>query len=68
MPDLRNKGCIRRRRCRQCGSCPQRCSDRSNVVDFATPVQRVDARSSGKGSQLVLGTDGAFESMAYQTR
>ena len=38
-----------------------------NVVDFATPVQRVDARSSGKGSQLVLSTDGAFESMAYQT-
>jgi len=38
-----------------------------NVVDFATPVQRVDARNSGKGSQLVLSTDGAFESMAYQT-
>jgi type IV pilus assembly protein PilQ len=38
-----------------------------NVVDFATPVQRVDARASGKGSQLVLSTDGAFESMAYQT-
>ena len=38
-----------------------------NVVDFATPVQRVDARSAGKGSQLVLSTDGAFESMAYQT-
>ncbi len=38
-----------------------------NVVDFATPVQRVDARNSGKGSQLVLSTDGEFESMAYQT-
>lgn len=38
-----------------------------NVVDFATPVQRVDARMAGKGSQLVLSTDGAFESMAYQT-
>ena len=38
-----------------------------NVVDFATPVQRVDARNAGAGTQLVLTTDGAFESMAYQT-
>lgn len=38
-----------------------------NVADFATPVQRVDARPSGNGAQLVLNTNGAFESMAYQT-
>ncbi|MGB3873212.1 MAG: type IV pilus secretin PilQ family protein [Stenotrophomonas sp.] len=38
-----------------------------NVVDFATPVQRIDARPSGHGSQLVLSTQGAFESLAYQT-
>ncbi len=38
-----------------------------NVIDFATPVQRVEARSAGKGSQLVLSTSGAFDSMAYQT-
>ena len=38
-----------------------------NVVDFATPVQRIDAKPSGKGSQLVLSTQGAFESLAYQT-
>ena len=38
-----------------------------NVTDFATPVQRVDAHSSGAGSQLVLSTDGSFESLAYQT-
>jgi type IV pilus assembly protein PilQ len=38
-----------------------------NVVDFATPVQRVDAHSAGAGSQLVLSTNGAFESLAYQT-
>src|SRR5690606_12501500 len=38
-----------------------------NVVDFATPVQRVDGRPSGKGTQLVLSTQGAFESLAYQT-
>lgn len=38
-----------------------------NVVDFATPVQRVDARASGSGAQLVLSTTGPYESMAYQT-
>ena len=38
-----------------------------NVVDFATPVQRVEARTAGNGSQLVLSTSGGFESMAYQT-
>src|SRR5690606_14004888 len=38
-----------------------------NVTDFATPVQRIDASASGTGSQIVLSTDGPFESMAYQT-
>ena len=38
-----------------------------NVADFATPVQRIDARPSGHGSQLVLNMSGAFESLAYQT-
>nr|ARO49610.1 fimbrial protein [Xylella fastidiosa] len=38
-----------------------------NVVDFATPVQRIDAKPMGKGAQLVLSTKGAFESLAYQT-
>lgn len=38
-----------------------------NVADFATPVDRVDARASGKGTQLVLSTHGAFESLAYQS-
>ncbi len=38
-----------------------------NVVDFATPVQRIDAKPSGHGSQLVLSTSGQFESLAYQT-
>lgn len=37
-----------------------------NVVDFATPVQRIDAKPSGQGSQLVLSTNGPFESLAYQ--
>lgn len=38
-----------------------------NVTDFATPVQRIDAKPSGGGSQLVLSTTGPFESLAYQT-
>ena len=38
-----------------------------NVSDFATPVQQIDARASGAGTQFVLETNGAYESMAYQT-
>ena len=38
-----------------------------NVVDFATPVQRIDSRTSGRGTKLVLTTSGQFESLAYQT-
>ena len=38
-----------------------------NVTDFATPVQRIDASQAGTGSRIVLSTDGAFETMAYQS-
>jgi len=38
-----------------------------NVTDFATPVQRIEARATSSGTQLVLGTQGNFESMAYQS-
>ncbi|MFT3669401.1 MAG: type IV pilus secretin PilQ family protein [Pseudoxanthomonas sp.] len=38
-----------------------------NVVDFATPVQRVEAQSKAGGTQLVLSTRGDFESLAYQS-
>ncbi|TDK23299.1 type IV pilus secretin PilQ [Luteimonas aestuarii] len=38
-----------------------------NVVDFATPVQRIDASQGGNGTRVVLSTRGGFESMAYQT-
>jgi type IV pilus assembly protein PilQ len=38
-----------------------------DVSDFATPVDRVDARSRGNGSILVLQTSGPFESLAYQS-
>ncbi|MDR1075455.1 MAG: type IV pilus secretin PilQ [Xanthomonadaceae bacterium] len=38
-----------------------------NVADFATPVQRIDTRPYGGGTQLVLSTKGDYESLAYQT-
>jgi len=38
-----------------------------NVVDFATPVQRIDAAPNAGGTQIVLSTNGPYESMAYQT-
>ncbi|QDH69174.1 type IV pilus secretin PilQ [Marilutibacter alkalisoli] len=38
-----------------------------NVTDFATPVQRIDARNSGNGTMLTLSTKGNYESMAYQS-
>ncbi|MDQ3056212.1 MAG: type IV pilus secretin PilQ family protein [Pseudomonadota bacterium] len=38
-----------------------------NVTDFATPVQRIDASGNGAGTRLVLSTNGAFETLAYQT-
>ena len=37
-----------------------------NVADFATPVQSIDSRNDANGGRIVLGTNGAFESMAYQ--
>ena len=38
-----------------------------NVEDFATPVQRIDARPSGAGTQLVLATRGEVDSLAWQS-
>ena len=37
-----------------------------NVADFATPVRSIDSRNDSSGGQIVLSTNGAFESMAYQ--
>jgi len=66
MPDLRNQadGVIV-----DVGnaSLPASLQRQLNVVDFATPVQRVDARNAGSGTQLVLSTRGDFDSMAYQS-
>lgn len=38
-----------------------------DVTDFATPVQRIDAKPYSGGTQLVLSTNTAFESLAYQS-
>jgi type IV pilus assembly protein PilQ len=38
-----------------------------DVTDFATPVTRIDANQGAQGTQVVLSTEGAFESMAYQS-
>ena len=66
MPDLRNQGASV---IVDVGNAvlPSALQRPMNVVDFATPVQRVDAHSAGGGTQLVLSTNGAFESLAYQS-
>ncbi len=66
MPDLRNQG---NNVVVDVGNAtlPAALQKPINVVDFATPVQRVDAHSAGGGTQLVLSTNGLYESLAYQT-
>ncbi|RYZ70018.1 MAG: type IV pilus secretin PilQ family protein [Lysobacteraceae bacterium] len=66
MPDLRNQG---NSVVVDVGNAtlPATLQKPMNVVDFATPVQRVNAHSAGTGSQVVLSTSGEFESLAYQT-
>ena len=38
-----------------------------DVRDFATPVQNVEAHATSSGTELVLGMNGSFEPMAYQS-
>jgi len=40
---------------------------RLDVTDFATPVTRIDPSSKDGGLQLVIATEGLFETSAYQT-
>jgi len=46
---------------------PEQLQKPLNVTDFATPVQRIEAKPYGGGTQLVLSTSSAFESLAYQS-
>ncbi|KGQ20090.1 Type IV pilus biogenesis protein PilQ [Lysobacter dokdonensis DS-58] len=66
IPDMRNEGS---RVIIDVGNAklPASLSKPLNVADFATPVQRIDARADGAGTKLVLATNGNFESMAYQS-
>ena len=40
---------------------------RLDVTDFATPVTRLDPSAKDGGTQLVIATEGLFETSAYQT-
>lgn len=46
---------------------PKEFERRMDVVDFATPVTRVDSFTSGGNSRMVVETHGKFEHLAYQT-
>lgn len=65
-PDLRNQG-------REVvidvdnASLPVQWRKPIDVADFATPVQRIDARAAGSGTRLVLRTNADFDSLAYQS-
>ena len=66
MPDMRNEGS---RVIIDVGNAklPPSLQKPIDVADFATPVDRIDARANGAGTKLVLATNGNFETMAYQT-
>jgi len=46
---------------------PENLRRRLDVTDFATPVVSVEPRANAGGSRLVINTNGAYDSMAYQT-
>ncbi|MFC4729398.1 type IV pilus secretin PilQ [Coralloluteibacterium thermophilus] len=48
-------------------SLPATLQRRLDVTDFATPVRTIEPRPHNGGTQLVLNTAGAYESLAYQT-
>ena len=48
-------------------SIPDALARRYDVVDFATPVNTVDAMRAGDTTRLVIGATGDYEQVAYQT-
>ncbi|NNE06020.1 MAG: type IV pilus secretin PilQ [Xanthomonadales bacterium] len=48
-------------------SLPERLDQRLDVVDFATPVQMIDASGRGNGVRLSMSVNGDFENMHYQS-
>lgn len=48
-------------------SIPENLRRRLDVTDFATPVQSLEPDSNAGTTRLVINTNGAYDSMAYQT-
>jgi type IV pilus assembly protein PilQ len=48
-------------------SIPENLRRRLDVTDFATPVQSLEPNNNAGTTRLVINTNGAFDSMAYQT-
>ncbi|MFT3931896.1 MAG: type IV pilus secretin PilQ family protein [Spongiibacteraceae bacterium] len=48
-------------------SLPENLQRRFDVVDFATPVKKVDAQSTSAGSVVYLQVGGEYDYLAYQT-
>ena len=46
---------------------PEALRRRLDVTDFATPVVSIEPRNNEGAARLVINTNGAYESMAYQT-
>ena len=46
---------------------PERLRRQLDVTDFATPVRSIEPRANAGSTRLVINTNGAYESMAYQT-
>jgi len=48
-------------------SVPNNLQRRLNVTDFATPVDSIEAKSKGAGSQIIINNHGDFSQLAYQS-
>ena len=48
-------------------SIPESLRRRLDVTDFATPVQSLEPNTNAGSTRLVINTNGAYDSMAYQT-
>ena len=46
---------------------PANLQRRLNVTDFATPVDSIEAKSKGAGSQIIIKNHGEFSQLAYQS-
>ena len=46
---------------------PANLQRRLNVTDFATPVDSIEAKSKGSGSQIIIKNHGEFSQLAYQS-